>query len=164
MIMRTGHWALISLALAPLMGCAASQCDPSQADLFSGIGCQVSGAYAQRTAEQQAQLGVANDAAAMAETSSAQASLSASDAEETLKERRAQLRQLEKRTNSLQQRVIAARASNSVSLKALQQAELELNRLKLAQRQAGSDPDSATLAKIKARQAQLAEILAAAGQ
>jgi len=154
---------LLVASLLPLVGCSASQCDPTQADLFTGVGCAVSG-YKQRTQTQQAELQSADASNAEAQAADQNAQQNAAVAENNLAQRRSELQRLEQTTTSLRQRVRAAQAAQAVGGGALQQLNEQIADLRRLQKETANDPTLAQLAAIRARQAELANVLTQVGQ
>lgn len=157
-------YSLLAVAsLLPLVACSAGQCDPTQADLFTGVGCAVSG-YNQRTQAQQAALQSANASNTEAQIADQNAQQNAAEAENTLAQRRSQLHRLDRETANLKERVYAAQATHAVGTGALHQLNEQLAALRRLQTANANDPTPAQLAAIQARQADLANILTQMGQ
>jgi hypothetical protein len=154
---------LLVASLLPLVGCSASQCDPTQADLFTGVGCAVSG-YKQRTQTQQAKLQSANTSNAEAQYADQNAQQNAAVAENNLSQRRSELRRLEQTSASLRHRVRAAQTAQALSKGALNQLNEQIAELQRLQTENANNPTPAQLAAIRARQAELANVLTQVGQ
>jgi hypothetical protein len=154
---------LLVASLLPLVGCSASQCDPTQADLFTGVGCAVSG-YKQRTQTQQAELQSADVRNAEAQAADQNAQQNAAVAEDNLAQRRSELQRLERTTASLRHRVQAAQATQAVGGGALQQLNEQIVVLRRLQAENAGDPTPEQLAAIQARQVELANVLTQVGQ
>jgi hypothetical protein len=162
--MRGAYPVFVVSFLLPLVACSASQCDPSQADLFSGVGCEVSGAYTQRHQAQMAELQSANTSDTEAQIADENAQQNAAVAKTELAQRRSQLHVLEGETASLKERVQAAQATHAISSGALRQANDQLAALRRLQAVNVNDPSTAQLVAIRDRQAKLANILTSMGQ
>jgi hypothetical protein len=156
-------WFVLTLPLTAV-GCSASQCDPSQADLFTGIGCAVGNGYSERHQEQVAQLQSADTGLTQAQIRHQNALNEEAAAQANLSQRRAEMLRLDNKTAELRARVQAAEATHAADSTELQKLNDELAALRRLQATNTGVPSAAQLAAIQARQAKLADILAAMGQ
>jgi hypothetical protein len=156
-------WLVLALPLTAV-GCSASQCDPSQADLFTGIGCAVGNGYSERHQEQVDQLQSADTDLAQAQIRNQNAQGEEAAAQANLSHRQAEMLVLVNRTAELQARVQAAEATHTIDSTELQKLNDEVAALRRLQGTDAGVPSAAQLAAIRARQAKLAEILAEMGQ
>ncbi len=152
---------LAGFAFLALAGCAASQCDPNQADFFTGIGCVAGGGYQQRTAAAEAQLAQSQQQLAAAEGSAevAQANDAAEQSkvaalQEGLAEENAELGILQARLDSER----AQHADRAAQLEAMQQ---RIAALRAVIGSALGDPNL-TAAKAERLQAEKDQLLALA--
>lgn len=99
----------IPLMCGLLAGCTSGGCDPSRADLFSGIGCAVSGDYARRTADLQQGVDDARLRAGYNREQLARAEADRAAAEDEHRQRLNQLALLDGRLGALKARIAEAR-------------------------------------------------------
>ncbi len=128
--------------LAALGGCSASQCDPNQANLFTGIGCAVGNGYSTRTAI----LNTQNNAAQTGEQSALQQTEAAQQADNDAQTRLAALQaKLADMNNTLEQdqadlaRVQGTTATQRQEIADLQSRIAALKNTIAAQSQAPND-------------------------
>jgi chromosome segregation ATPase len=142
--------ALTIAACAAICGCTPAACDPSTADLFSGIGCQVSGSYATR------QTGLRNDLAAaqanemQRQADATQAAADEANAAEALDRRRRQLAILDGRLHAMERELAAASHRQDVDQAALQRANQQLNLLRAQRAQVTTQSDDSKLRALEA--------------
>lgn len=142
-----------------LAACAAQQCDPNRADLFSGIGCSVGHGYSNRTATLRGQYQATSAQAQQAQANAQQAEAEASSVQTSVQQRRIQLAQLDVRTRGLRQKLAVLRNSSTASEAQKAAAEQGMNDLNAARAQAGNDPSSQKVQELQARQQHVADIL-----
>lgn len=147
------------IAVTALSACAPQNCDPSRTDLFTGVGCSAGGGYVARTQGLQSQYGAAANNAQGQTLAAREAQQEAEEAQRDLNQRQAELALLDRQTDALHARLIAARRDHSLSEARLQAAEGNLKEL-MHQRQATSaSPTDSDLAVIKSRQKKVADIM-----
>jgi chromosome segregation ATPase len=132
-------------AAAALAGCTTADCDPSRADLFSGIGCSASGRYAAREA------GLRNDLAGAQANEleqQAHANAAAADAaraQSDLQAKRQAVAKLDRQLDSLKRQVAAARQRQGVDQASLGRAEADLAALQARREQVSPQSNDADL-------------------
>jgi chromosome segregation ATPase len=148
--------ALAVLMLA-LSSCTAAQCDPTQADFFSGVGCSVGSGYGQRTNALQNTLASeqSRDIAARQEAAQQQRIAAASEADLAALQRR--VSEMQRNQAKLRQQLAQAQQRRGAQDATLQQARGELDRLdrKIGEQQASRSPDAATVKQLQDAQAKL---------
>ena len=138
-------------ALVALAGCAPGQCDPSQAGLLSGIGCETSGGYAARNQYQQSALAQQNAGMLQMRAAASDENARASQAVLSRDQARNRLNVVDRQTSQLRARLNAARARGSADRGRLDAAQSELNAL---ERQRSQLPQAATEEQMRALEAQ----------
>lgn len=145
-----GHLAAAVLTAA-LTGCAAQQCDPSQAGFLSGLGCEASGSYTARNQQQQSTLAQQNAAALQNRAAAQDEGMRANQAVLTRDQARRRLSAVDQQTSQLRRRLAAARASGTADQGRLAAAQAEYDTL---QRQRGALNAGATEDQVRAVEAQ----------
>jgi hypothetical protein len=112
--------------LIVLAGCTAAGCDPNQAELFTGIGCAVSGSYGAREAGLRSNLAAAQANELQRQADATRARAGEASAREDLVRRQEQLALLDKRLRELKRQLEAARQRQGVNQVALRRAQDEL--------------------------------------
>lgn len=147
---------LVLAAAAALAGCAAGNCDPSQAGFLSGIGCEASGSYTSRNQTQQSILAQQRAAALQERAGASAAQSDAVSAQLTADQRRRRLGTLDRETGQLRARLASLRARGTADEAQLGQAQSELDNL---QRQRAALPPAATDAQVRAVEEQRQRLL-----
>ena len=147
------------IAFAALSACAAQNCDPNRTDLFTGIGCSAGGGYATRTQGLQSQYGAAASNAQGQTLAAREAQQEAAEAQRDLSERQIELASLDRRTDALHARIVAARRNHTLSEARLRAAEANLKELTQQRQVNPAVPSNADLDAIKARQKKVADIM-----
>ncbi len=150
-------------ALSGLMlvaGCAAQQCDPNRADLFSGIGCAAGGGYATRTRDLQGQYQTASTNAQSQSLAAIAAQQEESDSQAQLAQRERELAELDQSSDELRRRLDVAKRQQGVSRDRVKAAEAELARLSQQRSQTGASSSQAQIDALKQRQKKIADIMA----
>jgi hypothetical protein len=152
-MMRT----VVPILVLALGGCSAAQCDPSQADFFSGIGCTGGGGYAQRTKALQNTLATEQTwgMAALQQAGEQEQAAAAAEAEAEVLRRK--ISDMQRSQVELRQKLAAAQQRRGAQPAYLQRARRELDQLdtKLREQQTGVSPDPATMRQIERDQNQL---------
>ena len=152
--------ALLLAGTVALAGCAPGNCDPSQAGLLSGIGCEANGGFAARNQAQQAQLAQDGASARAAQQSQQYEQGRATNAILTRDQARQRLGALDRRTAQLRAQLARQRRSGRASQAQLNEAEAQLAAL---QRQRGGGATSdAQMRALEDRQRRAAELLGGA--
>ena len=150
--------AAMALALV-LDGCAAGQCDPHQADFFSGIGCAVGPGYADRTQQDQAELGAAREQLQSAQGHAAAANAQAAAASNQRAAMRVQVNALDTKQRDLAHRIALARQHEGVDQVKLQQVQTQLDQLEHDRAALGAQPDPAQVQQQQQKLDQLYNIV-----
>jgi len=153
-----GQGGLLFIATA-LAGCAAGNCDPSQAGFISGIGCETSGAYSQRNQMQQAQLASSRASVLAERANAAEAQDDAAMSQAALRDRQQRLRAVDSQNVTLRRRLAALRANNSVDQSRLAAAQGQLDELNRRRADVGTVPDDASVRDLEAQQRRLLAIV-----
>jgi septal ring factor EnvC (AmiA/AmiB activator) len=147
------------VAAGLLAGCAASQCDPQQADLFTGVGCEVGGGFAQRAQYQQSELANARAVALQQRGQAESAGQQATAAQADVAMRRRRLAVLDSQTQSLRRQLAAARQTHAADTAALRQAEGRIDALQRQLSAVSEAPSEAELADLENQRRTLADLL-----
>jgi hypothetical protein len=142
------------LALLPLLAlgaCAAQNCNPSTADFFSGIGCEVSGANAQNEQALQRNLSNARLDLARQRADARAAAVQASSDQANLAALQARLRETARQEAQLRRQVDAARTRQGADAAAVQRATADLDALEAARRNAAAAPSPAAVEDVERR-------------
>ena len=154
-------WCSLILSMPMLMtGCAAQQCDPNRADLFSGIGCAAGGGYANRTRDLQGQYQAASSNAQSQSLAAIAAQQEVGDAQAQLAQRERELAELDQSSAELRRRLDAAKHQHGVSQDRVKAAEAELARLRQERSRTGASSSQAQIDALKQRQQKVADIMA----
>jgi hypothetical protein len=144
-----------------LLGACASPgaCDPTQADLFSGIGCSVGGGYATRTTDltQQRNAAQAQQQASVAAQNAAAADSAA--AQQELLDRQQQVAALRRQTATMQGQLNAARQRQNVDSTKLAQAQAQLAALQRDEAALPPAPSQEQLQAVQRRWQDLRELM-----
>ena len=154
---------LLPLVLLLLLaGCAASQCDPSEAGFFTGIGCAVGSGYTARRDALTSEDYQSRVAAANAANEAGAAQTAEQIAQRDLAQERVQLARMEREQHDLARRLAAAAAGHSATQAQLDKAYRDLAALRRATRAqaAAAAPDPAAVARLKAKQQHLLALVA----
>ncbi len=151
--------ALLATTILAVGGCAASQCDPNQAGFLTGIGCAVGPGYADRTQQDQAELGAAREQLQSAQGQAVAANAQAAAAIDQRAAMRAQLHALDTRQRDLAHRIALARQHQGVDQVKLQQVQTQLDQLERDRAALGTQPDPAQVQQQQQKLDQLYNIV-----
>ncbi len=131
------------LALSPLVACAPGNCDPNQADFFSGIAGEASGCYAARDRQLRTNMDAARANLETERARAFQARLDAGSARREQDQAAASLAQMARQNAALRARLATAASRDGADRASIarQQAELDaLERDRAAASRRGPDP------------------------
>lgn len=151
--MRRPRWIEIAPALlvaALVSACTPASCDPNQTELFSGIGCQVSGSYAARETALRNNLAASQANELEQQAASSRASADEANVAQELEQRRRQLALLDGRLQAMQREIDAARQRQDVDQGALGRAQAHLAQLRAQRAQVTPQSDDAQLRALEA--------------
>jgi chromosome segregation protein len=147
------------IILAALSGCTAADCDPSRADLFSGIGCAASGSYAARESQLRSGVAAAQANELERQSEASRAAADAANAQQDLVHKRQQLAAVDRQLNTLRLRLDAARQRQGVDQEALRRAQAELDALRTQRAQVSPQSNDADLRALDAPMRELGDRL-----
>ncbi len=146
-------WRLaVLIGAAALAGCTPGACDPSQAGFLSGIGCEASGSYGQRSAALQTQLQSSRASALQERANALDAQQDAAASQGELARSRQRLRSIDSQNATLQRRLATLRASNRVDQGRLAGAQSQLAELSRRRASLGARPDDASVRDLERQQ------------
>ena len=147
------------MAVGFLAGCAASQCDPRTANLFSGIGCEVGGGYAQRAQGQQADLANSRAVSLQQRADADTAGKQAAAAEADVAARRRRVAALDAQTVTLRRQLAEAKRTHAADSAALQRAEAQFDALQQQRATMPDTPSEAQMDDLERQRTALADLL-----
>jgi chromosome segregation ATPase len=145
--------------LTALAACSPADCDPSRAELFTGIGCAASGSYAARETGLRNGLAAAQANELERQAQANQAASDAANAQRELTRKRDQLAMLDGRLNALKRELDAARRRQGVDQDALHRAQAELAALQARRAQVTPQSNDAELRALEGPTRELGEKL-----
>jgi chromosome segregation ATPase len=154
--------AALAMLLA-LAACAPGDCDPNNAELFTGIGCAAGGGYRARETTLRDSLAASQARELESQAAATRASADEANARMDLDARRRQLAILDGRLQQLSRQVEAARHRRDVDQTALRRAEANLEALRARRAQLPAQPSQQQLHDLEGSTRALGETLDQAG-
>ena len=130
-----------------LSACSAQQCDPTTANLFSGIGCSVGNGYQQRNQQLQTARDAWHERAQATTNESAALNQSVAETQKSVAQTRTELQAMNSRIGVYRKRLAKASSSKSSAYLAAQKSLANLEQIK---NQAAANPTAEQLARVKA--------------
>jgi hypothetical protein len=148
-----GAWLLVALVTSmSVAACTSPNCDPNQADFFSGLGNAASGCYAAKDKAYQHQLdtsGVLREQERMRATSAA---ANARAANQNLADAQGRLAAVDQQSAIMEGQLSALQRRTDVSQSALRQAEREIEELRRLRSVARATPTPQALQAVETQE------------
>ncbi|CAI3938820.1 unnamed protein product [Commensalibacter communis] len=124
-----------------LVGCSSTQnCNPDQANFFSGIGCSVGGGYQNRTQDLKNQLGSEQQSATQQQQQAQQSYQQANQLQNDIAQRRNELSKIDSQAWAVRQKLQKAKADHSMSSQEIKQKEKQLANYNAKRAKVSTDP------------------------
>jgi chromosome segregation ATPase len=161
MTSRAAAWrAAVFAGLATLAACSSpGACDPTRADLFTGIGCSVGGGYSTRTTDLVSQRDAAEQERLQQIAAEGQADTERAAAEQQLRDRQQRLATLRRQTTDMQRRLDAARQRQGADAAAVAHVQAELTALQQQQTALPAAPSDAEIRAVEQQRQQVLRLI-----
>jgi hypothetical protein len=158
---RAAAWrATMLAALATLAACSSpGACDPTRADLFTGIGCSVGGGYNTRTTELVSQRDAAEQERLQQIAAESRADTERTVAEQQLRDHQQRLATLRRQTADMQRRLDAARLRQGADAEAAAHVQAELTALQQRQAALPAAPSDAEIRAVEQQRQQVLRLI-----